>query len=462
MTPKTTTAFALIMLALSSPRVVAQQYARIEGVVTDSAHNKPLSEATIFVSRVAPAQADSLRAIITDSNGRYSVDSLVAGRYSIYFSHPAADSLDLPIVAREVVLASGDRARVDLAIPSGATLRRVACPGLQLPDKTGAIIGTATDADTDRPLAGASVVVSWNEMSVDRSTLQAIMTPRTGRARVDSTGIYRLCGVPTDEYLLLQVQKDGRAGSALRADVSDSVGFKRLDLTFSANASRELVSAAANADTAEAAPLTGTAALTGTVRSSTGVPLADVLIRVEGAARSARTDSVGRFRLDGLPAGSQLVEARRVGFFIGHQSVALRSGRAVDVQLSIGRIVSLDSIRVVAQRSRYREFEQHRRSPAGKFFSEEQIADRHALDTSDLLRLIPGFRVVGLGEDAKVTSTRSARPCSPNVMIDNFPNQALNIVRPRDIGAMEVYNDAAGGPPGQNRGCGVIVIWTKR
>jgi len=185
-------------------------------------------------------------------------------------------------------------------------------------------------------------------------------------------------------------------------------------------------------------------------------------VRVDGAAGSTRTDSLGRFRLSGLPAGSRLVDARRIGFFIGQQPVALRSGRTVDIQMSIGRIVSLDSIRIVAQRTKYREFEQHRRSPLGKFFSEEQIEARHAFDTSDLLRMIPGFRVVGLGEDARVMSTRSSRPCSPNVMIDNFPNQALNIIRPRDIGAMEIYNDAVGGPPGQNRGCGVIVIWTKR
>jgi hypothetical protein len=47
-------------------------------------------------------------------------------------------------------------------------------------------------------------------------------------------------------------------------------------------------------------------------------------------------------------------------------------------------------------------------------------------------------------------------------VIDNIENQDISIVRPNDIGAMEVYNDLAGGPPGANRGCGVIVIWTKR
>jgi len=76
--------------------------------------------------------------------------------------------------------------------------------------------------------------------------------------------------------------------------------------------------------------------------------------------------------------------------------------------------------------------------------------------------MMPGFRVVGTGIDAKIVSSRSGRPCAPNIVIDNFQNQDLSVIRPADIGAMEVYNDIAGGPPGANHGCGVIVIWTKR
>jgi hypothetical protein len=456
----------IMALACIAQRVVAQQPARIEGVLTDSAHNKPLSDATIIITRIEPAQPEFVRTFVSDRDGRYHLDSLVAGRYSVWFSHPTLDSLELPVVPRELVLTGGERARVDFAVPSGATLRRIACPGLQLPTGTGGVIGTVTDADTDRPLVGASVVVRWNDVAVDRTTLRLTSTERTGSVRVDSSGIYRLCGVPTGSILLLQVQASGRAGSALGTEVSDSVGFKRLDLSFSARASRALASANSSADTAEAEPLTGTATLTGTVRSSTGgLPLADVVLHVEDAAGSARTDSLGRFTLHGLPAGSQLVEARRIGFFLGRRPVALRSGRTLDIQLSLDRIVSLDSIRIVAQRSRYREFEQRKRSANGRYFTEDQIADRHAFETSELFRMIPGFRVVGSGFDAKVVSTRGAglgRPCVPNIVIDNFQNQDLNLIRPSDIGAMEVYNDAAGGPPGANRGCGVIVIWTKR
>lgn len=465
MTPRLVAGLTIITLALLAQRAVAQQPARIEGVLTDSAHNKPLADATVIITRIEPAQPEFVRTPVSDKDGRYHLDSLAAGRYSVWFSHPTLDSLDLPVVAREIVIAAGDRARMDFAIPSGATLRRAACPGLQLAPGTGAVIGTVTDADTDRPLVGATVVVNWKDIAIDRNTLRTTMTERTGSVRVDSTGIYRLCGVPTGSSLLIQVQANGRAGTALGTEVSDSVGFRRFDVSYSAKGSRALASATPSADTTEAEPLTGTAALTGTVRSSTGVPLADVVVRVEDAAGSARTDSLGRFRLNGLPAGSQVVEARRIGFFIGRKPVGLRSGRTADVQLSIDRIVSLDSIRIVAQRSRYREFDQHKRSANGRYFTEDQIADRHAFETSELFRMIPGFRVVGSGFDAKVVSTRGAgrgRACVPNIVIDNFQNQDLNLIRPSDIGAMEVYNDAAGGPPGANRGCGVIVIWTKR
>ncbi len=455
-------ALAIVTFSLMAQRAIAQQPARIEGVLTDSTRNRPLSDATVVITRLEPAQPEFVRTLVTDRDGRYQLDSLIAGRYSLWFSHATLDSLDLPVAAREIVVAAGDRARIDFAIPSASTLRRVACPGIQLDAGTGAVIGTVMNADSNRPLVGASVVVNWNEIAVDKTTLQAATTARTGSVRVDADGIYRLCGVPAGTFLVLQVQSDGRAGSALQTEVSDSVGFRRFDLSFSPSASRALISANATADTVLPPPLTGTAALTGTVRSSTGVPIADAVVRVDDAAGSARSDSLGHFRLNGLPAGSQLVEARKLGHFIGRRAVELRSGRTVDVQLSIDRIVSLDSIRIVAQRTRYREFEQNKRSPNGRFLSEDQIADRHAFDTSDLLRVVPGFRVTGLGFDAKVVSTRAGKPCPPNVVIDNFPNQDINLIRPMDIGAMEIYNGLVGGPPGTNRGCGVIVIWTKR
>jgi hypothetical protein len=124
--------------------------------------------------------------------------------------------------------------------------------------------------------------------------------------------------------------------------------------------------------------------------------------------------------------------------------------------------------RELAQRSRYREFEARRKSRAlGRFLDQDEIARRNAFDASDLLRMIPGFRVHGTGIDAVVTSSRGASSigeaaCEPNVVIDGMPNQEINLVHPSSIGAMEIYRAGESGPPQYQSRCGLIVIWTRR
>jgi hypothetical protein len=459
-----------LALLLVSPPVRAQRVptGRIEGELRDSVHKRPLADAMIAIARTAPAQPEFYRVLVSDQRGRYHVDSLAAGRYTIWFSHPFLDSLEISFPPRVLELSAGEEARVDFATPSGATLRAGACPGLRLEAGTGALVGRVTDAERERPIPGATVVVSWTDLAVDRATRRPITSERTGAVSVDSGGVYRLCGVPTATSLLVQVQANGRAGSALQTEVPDDAGVTVLGLSFSPAASRALsVRAQASGDSAARSNdatgdvLTGTASLTGTVRGPGGAPLGGVVLRIVDAGGTAHTDSLGRFALGGLPAGSQQLEARRIGYLVGRRTVELRSGTSADMQLRLERIVSLDSIRVVAQRMRYPDFERHKHSGFGRFLSEEQITQRNAFEASDLLRMMPGFRVQGSGLDAKVVSSRGANGCSPNIVIDRIPNQDINLLHPSEIGGMEVYA-GQGGPMMYDRGCGVIVIWTKR
>jgi hypothetical protein len=467
---------SFLALLLVAPLSYAQRVenGRVEGELTDSVHNRPLAEAMVHAARVAPAQPGVYRLSITDQRGQYHLDSLPPGRYAVSFSHPFLDSLELTMPPREVELIEGGTARLDLAISSGATLRARACPGLQLPPGTGAVVGRVIDADAERPIPGGTVVVGWTDLTVDKATMRAISTERIGAARVDSLGVYRLCGVPTETSLLLQLQLDGRAGSVLQTSVPDDVGITLLSLSFSAKASHALAGAnpTARADSANrrdstTAELTGSASLTGTLSGPAGVPVGDAVVRVVGAAGTARSDSLGRFELGALPAGSQLLEARRIGYLVGRRQVDLRSGRPIDVQLRLERIISLDSIRVIARRVMHRDFEQRKMLGFGHFFTEEQIAQRNAFETSDLLRTIPGFRVIGFGVDTKVVSSRGSisfesAVCEANVVIDGMQHQDINLVRPGDIGAMEIYRGGAQAPPQYGGACGVIVIWTKR
>ena len=179
------------------------------------------------------------------------------------------------------------------------------------------------------------------------------------------------------------------------------------------------------------------------------------------------SDARGRFSLGDLPSGTQVLEVRRIGYLLAQQPVELRSGRTVTQDVQLRRIVTLDSIRVLAQRSRYREFEFNRKANRfGKFYTVDSIEQRHPLYTSDLFRMTPGFKVVGFALDAVVRSSRGASSitrgeCSPNIVIDGMPHQEINLISPSEVGAMEIYRPGEPVPLQYNEGCGVIVIWTR-
>jgi hypothetical protein len=207
--------------------------------------------------------------------------------------------------------------------------------------------------------------------------------------------------------------------------------------------------------------------VSGVVRGVGGLPVAEAQLRVLGAAGVAVSDFRGRFTLGDLPSGTQVLEVRRIGYLLTQQPVELRSGRPVTQDVRLQRIVTLDSIRVLARRSRYREFEEHRKSGGfGTFLTEEDIERRRPFESSDLFRMIPGFRVSGYGLDAQVLSSRGVSsmsgPCRVNIVIDGMSNQDINLIHPSSIGAMEVYRPGQPAPVQYDSRCGAIVVWSKR
>jgi len=460
--------FALATLAMCAAPLAAQSTGRLEGSVVDSAHSRPPDGASVLAVRIDPPAHSGGGA--TDPRGRYRIDSLPAGRYMIQFASPFLDSLEITLPPREVTVEAGRTARADFAIPSGRTLRAGACPGITLARGTGALIGRVLDADTDTPLVGARVAVAWHDITIDRSTLQATAAERNGAVSTDSLGRYRICGVPTDDWVVVQVQHGGRAGSGVRLLVPDSAGIAMRHLSLSMVASRPVVADGGASDTAAPGPLAGTASVSGVVRGVGGLPLAGAQVRVLGAAGSAVSDASGRFALGDLPSGTQVLEVRRIGYLLAQQPVELRGGRTVRQDVRLQRIVTLDSMRVLAQRSRYREFEFNRKANHfGKFFTTDSIEKRHPLFASDLLRMLPGFKVSGFGLDAVVGSSRGvsslrggAAGCAANVVIDGMAHQEINLINPYEIGAMEIYRPGEPGPVQYSEGCGVIVIWSRR
>lgn len=451
------------LLVGAAPAARAQAPAgRLEGTVTDSTRAAPLAGAQVSVTRLG-VERETTHVATTDAKGKFAFDRLDAGVYAIGFSNALLDSLEFGGPARRVAVLPDGVARAELATPSGSTLRALACPGMTLAKGTGALLGIVTDVDTDKPLPGAQIAAMWTELTFDRGILRAMVLERSGGAVTDSLGQYRLCGVPTGSWLLVQIQHGDRIGSAFQLSIADASGVQVRHLGFSREGAHEraVLDSALRDTTRVLVPLAGTATIAGIVRGSGGRPIPDAEIRVVGSAPTARTDANGWFTLTGLPSGTHELEVRELGFPVQRLPVELRRGSTLRREVLLEGVQTLEGMRAVAPRSRYEKFETNRRlSLTGLFLTQEQIEKRHAQNTSELFSSFAAFRVVGNGPDAVVLNARGG--CRPNVVVDYMQFQEINLVPPSLIAGIEAYPTTNGAPAEFTNLCGVIRIWLKK
>jgi hypothetical protein len=477
------TAAASVLLVLASLVLAAPlgaQTGRIEGTIKETARPRGVKGASVMIARLDPDPPVAFGAK-PDEQGRYHFDEVPVGRYMIQLTHEALDSLELSLPASEVFIAEGRTAEVAFSLPTSLALRDAVCRGLTLGKETGAVTGHVYDADTEQPLANADVALSWTDLSFDRKTMHSSKEQHDNWVRTGPRGEYRICNVPIGSWLLIQLQYHGRAGNAVRVSVSpeEAVVVRNLSLSVSEAPTLTTLDSAgafvrgldhepsADDSLGDGLYLTGSAAVTGVVLGENGRPLADVEVRVLNARPVTRTDAAGRYTLNNLPSGTQLLAVRRIGYLVGDVAVELRPNRVVSQNVLLRRVVSLDSIRVVARRSRYADFEYRRRNSAmGRFLTAGDLAKQHATELAPVIQHVGGFTVVGFGPNAQVYSTaaKAGRPnCKEvNVVIDGVDQATINMVPPHDIAALEIYPEAAGAPGQYRAECGLIVIWTKK
>jgi len=197
-------------------------------------------------------------------------------------------------------------------------------------------------------------------------------------------------------------------------------------------------------------------------------------VRVRGTAAEGRTDDHGAFTLGGLPAGTQQLEVRRIGYAAAEVPIALHSGATTTRDVVLRRIVSLDSMVIVASRPKYPDFFAHQSMGQGHFLGPEVIAKERVSRTSDYFEKIPGFSVKANGSRSLVVSNQGPAAvrgeCVATLVIDGnrvmeYP-PSVNDVHWSDVAAIEAYpaSMAPNAPPEYHisADCGGIVIWTKR
>ena len=459
--------------ALTAVRAGAQ--GSIAGVVYDSLTARgPLASATVVLVELS-------RYATTDARGRFRIDSIPAGRFSLGFTYAALDALDLSLATVPVEVVNGQRSAVTLASPSVATVYRRLCPGPRAPD-TGIILGRVRDVDDHTPLAEATISTDWTEftLTAGRSASGRVRAA----ARTDPTGLYLLCGVPMRVPLDVAGELAGFTAGPTSLTMDSSL-IRRVDFTISRRDSA--ARAAAADDVLRSRPgLRGTASLRGVVLGGDGRPLRHAEIRVVGSPDSARTDDAGAFHIEGIPAGTRSVQARSIGLLPTTVSMDFATNGARDTTLSMTRKaqeLSAVAVEGRAHATSWMElsgFETRRQHGLGAFVTEQEIAKHNFPDLISILRGVRGMHVVYVGKIRPMplpellgASDFNGNYCVPNFFLDGAPYSVTTaadfddlsaLVRPNLIRGIEVY-DNPGAMPAQfdrtsSTGCGSIVIWT--
>src|SRR5688572_23693675 len=201
----------------------------------------------------------------------------------------------------------------------------------------------------------------------------------------------------------------------------------------------------------------------------TGNPLpgADVqLLGVRGGRRI--TDDQGTFRYDSLPAGTHRLSVTGLGYHPVEDSVALSAGAAYRLAVEmVPRALALEPIVVIAPaRSTVLDrvgFLDRQRSGLGTFVTRATIEARNPPLVSDLLRTVPGIRMVPGRRSAMIPTMRGG--CVPAIFVDGVSTVVQFGVdlslSPADVEAVEVYRGPEMPPQYRLNTCGAILFWTR-
>ncbi|SRR6266550_3114838 len=220
---------------------------------------------------------------------------------------------------------------------------------------------------------------------------------------------------------------------------------------------------------------------TGTIRgritdNSTQQPIAGATIAV--GARSAQTHEDGRYTVSGVPAGSELLRVRMIGYGQGNQPVMVAGGDTLVVDLALlPQAIGLAAVVVTG----YGTQTAGNITGAAKQLTSDEFNKGRVVNPTGLIQSkVAGVQVVdnnepGGGLSVRIRGATSVNASSdPLYVVDGVPlgtgagggisagRDALNFLNPADIESITVLKDAsAAAIYGANAANGVVLIKTK-
>lgn len=211
------------------------------------------------------------------------------------------------------------------------------------------------------------------------------------------------------------------------------------------------------------------------VDQESGRPLAEVAVSLASGpggtpgAGTRITNAEGRFRFRSVPPGTYRIVATRIGYRERTDTLEVEAGSDLEMYLPLTvSPVPLAPITVEVTRHApgpLDDFQDRRRTRPGTFIDREQIENRHPIYFSDLLRMVPGARVVPGRFSGSVVLLRGG--CRPRLWVDGVPISSSPegvdaIIQPLDVEAIEIYHASELPAEFGSSSCGAIIVWTRR
>lgn len=427
--------------------------AQIAGVVVDSLNGRFLTGADVMIEGAKTT-------IVTDSVGRFRIDSLPPGTYQVGVFHPLLDTLGLTLATKPFHVGPDSATFIVLAVPSAATIIHRACPVRPRAQGTSAVIGQVHDPETLLPVAGAEVSIAWSQIDVSKEH-GVRRTPHVVYDSTDATGAFRICGLPNSMQATLQAKR----GKSVTAEIPIRLGEEESEL-FARTLLLSRIDSGAKV---------GNATVSGRVVLEGAATNGGSRVEVVGTDQVAMTNEKGEFTITKLPSGSQVLLARHLGFGAQTVAVDLTSREPQRVTIKLPKFVAMiEPVVVNARRAANLDrvgFSQRQKTGMGFYIGPDQLKDRHPNLVTDILRTVPSLRITSGPEGDVVSSSRNVGLGGECVQyyVDDMPWQSTQpgdvnqFVNANEIVAVEVYQ-GSNVPAQYSRGtggCTTIVLWTR-